>query len=210
MTTTLPKTGLFLVIEGGDGSGKSTIVKYLAKQLEALDIEFTLLREPGGTPFAEDIRHVFFKHANLSAETAMHVMNAQRQDNIEKIIIPALEKGHVVIADRFTPSTLVYQGILLDRFEQVSESMVTIPAVNIFVDTPPEIALKRIQDNNRETNHFDKMTLDKHLEIYNGYKKLEQLGADFHWNGVINGNQSQKDVEKEVDLLAYTILEQSR
>lgn len=203
-----PKTGLFIVIEGGDGSGKSTIIKYLAKQLEALDVEFTLLREPGGTPFAEEIRSVFFDFDNLSAATGMHVMNAQRQDNIEKIILPALEKGHVVIADRFTPSTLVYQGILLDRFKQVNKDMVTIPAVNIFVDTPPEVALKRIQDNDRETNHFDKMTLDKHLKIYNGYKQLEKLKPDFYWSDVINGNQSPKDVEKEVDRIAHRIIVQ--
>lgn len=204
----IPKTGLFMVIEGGDGSGKSTIVKYLAQKLEALGVQITLLREPGGTPFAEDVRDVFFKHANLSAETGMHIMNAQRQDNIEKIIIPALEKGHLVIADRFTPSTLVYQGILLDRFEQVNDSMITIPAANIFVDTPPDVALKRIRDNSRETNHFDEMDLDKHLKIYNGYKQLEQLNPNFLWNVVINGNQSITDVEKEVDSLVERTLVQ--
>lgn len=203
-----PKTGLFLVIEGGDGSGKSTIVKYLAKQLEYLNIKVTLLREPGGTPFAEDIRDVFFNHDDLSAATSMHIMNAQRQDNIEKIILPALEKGYVVIADRFTASTLVYQGILLDRFEQVNKDMVSIPAVNIFVDTPPEVALKRIQDNNRETNHFDKMSFDKHLKIYNGYKQLKSLKPGSYWDDVINGNQSQKDVEKEVDRIAHRIIAQ--
>lgn len=183
----IPHDSLFIVLEGGEGAGKSTIIQFLKNAFERQNHPVTVFREPGGTPFSEDVRDVFFSHQDLSPETSVHLMNAQRQHNIEKIIIPAMEKKHIVIADRFTASTLVYQGLLNNSYDQVNDLMLDIEAFTIFVDVPPEVGLKRIKDNNRETNYFDEMALEKHQRIYDAYLELEKLKPETYWDVHING-----------------------
>lgn len=207
MPITLPNSGLFIAIEGGDGSGKSTIITSMIGHLIKQNQPYTVFREPGGTDFSEDIREVFFKHHDLSPETSIHVMNAQRQHNFEKIILPALKQNHIVIADRFTASTLVYQGILQGKYETVNHLMLDIPAFNVMVDTPPEIAIKRIKDNNRETNRFDDMSMDKHLAVYAGYKSLSTLKPDQYWGHIIDGSQSKRHVDQQVEDLVNTFIQ---
>lgn len=193
--TKLPETGLFLTLEGGEGSGKSTLIHYLKESFEQKGHTVTVFREPGGTDFSEDIRNVFMSYNDLSVETSVHVINAQRQDNLEKIVRPALSKGHVVIADRYIGSTFIYQGYLNNKLEDVAKLVPNIPRRTIFVDVRPEIGLKRISDNKRETNRFDIMTLNKHQKIYEGYHKIAQLYPDQFWTHIINGEQSLTELK---------------
>ena len=106
-------SGLFLTFEGNEGSGKSTQVARLARRLELMGREVVTLREPGGTPIGEEIRHTL-KHspANqaMTAEAELLLMNASRAQLVREIIRPALASGKVVLCDRFYDSTTAYQG----------------------------------------------------------------------------------------------------
>src|ERR1044071_10342188 len=105
--------GLFITFEGTEGSGKSTQIKRLANRIAALGHEVVVLREPGGTPIGEEIRHLL-KHsaANdaMTPEAELLLMNAARAQLVREVIRPALDAGKVVLCDRFFDSTLVYQG----------------------------------------------------------------------------------------------------
>jgi dTMP kinase len=105
--------GLFITFEGTEGCGKSTQVELLARRLRALGHRVRTLREPGGTPIGEEIRHTL-KHsknnAEMTAVTELLLMNASRAQLVREVIFPALEAGEIILCDRFCDSTLAYQG----------------------------------------------------------------------------------------------------
>jgi len=105
--------GLFITFEGNEGSGKSTQISLLAERLRKLDYNVRTLREPGGTPIGEEIRHTL-KHSKdnvaMTAEAELLLMNASRAQLVRELIRPALEAGGIVLCDRFFDSTVAYQG----------------------------------------------------------------------------------------------------
>jgi dTMP kinase len=105
--------GLFITFEGTEGCGKSTQVELLAQRLRALGHRVRALREPGGTPIGEEIRHTL-KHSKdnhaMTAETELFLMNASRAQLVREIIRPALDAGEIILCDRFYDSTIAYQG----------------------------------------------------------------------------------------------------
>ncbi len=105
--------GLFITFEGTEGSGKSTQIALLTAKLAALGHAVRALREPGGTPIGEEIRHTL-KHSNvnhaMTPETELLLMNASRAQLVREVIRPALENGEIVVCDRFYDSTTAYQG----------------------------------------------------------------------------------------------------
>src|SRR6266550_9628152 len=105
--------GLFISFEGTEGCGKSTQIKLLAERLAALGHRVHTLREPGGTPIGEEIRHTL-KHSPqnqaMTAEAELLLMNASRAQLVREVIRPALAAGEVVLCDRFYDSTTAYQG----------------------------------------------------------------------------------------------------
>src|SRR4051812_20783136 len=109
----MPRTGLFITFEGTEGSGKSTQVSLLAGHLRSLGRSVRTIREPGGTPIGEEIRHTL-KHslANeaMTAEAELLLMNASRAQIVREVIRPALATGEIVLCDRFYDSTIAYQG----------------------------------------------------------------------------------------------------
>src|SRR2546430_6978381 len=106
-------SGLFITLEGTEGCGKSTQIARLAERLRGLGRKVTLVREPGGTPIGEEIRHTL-KHsaANhaMTAEAELLLMNASRAQLVREVIRPALANGEIVLCDRFYDSTTAYQG----------------------------------------------------------------------------------------------------
>lgn len=191
--------GLFITLEGGEGSGKSTLMARMKEKLEREGHEVVTLREPGGTSFAEGLREVFLAHDNLTAESAALLMNAARTDNIDKIIQPALDVGKIVISDRFSGSSLVYQGIRKGQYSIVDQITRHIPMVTVFVDVPPEIGLERIATNNRETNRLDGLPLDEHYAIYDGYHNLSALKPDIYWDIVLDGTLSLGELDDQLE-----------
>ena len=105
--------GIFITFEGTEGSGKSTHIQLLADQFRTTDRTVRVLREPGGTPIGEEIRHTL-KHSqqnrSMTPETELLLMNASRAQLVREVIRPALAAGEVVLCDRFHDSTIAYQG----------------------------------------------------------------------------------------------------
>lgn len=105
---------MFVVFEGLDGAGKSTQARLLADRLRQTGAEVVLTREPGGSPGAEEIRRLILseREDGFSPETEILLFNAARRDHVERVIRPALDRGAIVICDRFVLSTLAYQALL--------------------------------------------------------------------------------------------------
>jgi dTMP kinase len=146
--------GCFITFEGTEGCGKSTQVKLLADRLRALGHRVRLLREPGGTPIGEEIRHTL-KHSQnnhaMTSETELLLMNASRAQLVREIIRPALADGEIVLSDRFYDSTIAYQGygrgLDLEKVKAVIDFAVgdTRPELTLFVHVPPEVSAERLR-----------------------------------------------------------------
>lgn len=187
--------GLFITLEGGEGSGKTTLINTMKRLFEEKGHEVITIREPGGTKYAEKVRELYLNTEGLTGESAALLMNSARVDNIQKIIQPALNKGKIVISDRFSGSSLVYQGLRKGEYEAVERITKHIPMVTIFVDTPPEVGISRISNNNRETNRLDLLPMEVHESIYAGYELLPSLKPDIYWDIILDGTLPPEDLE---------------
>jgi dTMP kinase len=146
--------GFFISFEGTEGCGKSTQVKLLADQLTALGHRVRTLREPGGTPIGEEIRHTL-KHSQqnhaMTAEAELLLMNASRAQLVREIIRPALAAGEIVVCDRFYDSSTAYQGygreLNLEKVKAVIDFAVgdTKPQLTLFMHVPPEVSAERLR-----------------------------------------------------------------
>lgn len=144
--------GRFITFEGTEGSGKSTQISLLAEQLRSLGRIVRTLREPGGTPIGEEIRHTL-KHsknnAAMTAEAELLLMNASRAQIVREVIRPALSEGEIVLCDRFYDSTTAYQGygrgLSLLKVREIVEFAVgeTTPDLTLFLFIPPEVSEQR-------------------------------------------------------------------
>jgi dTMP kinase len=145
--------GLFISFEGTEGSGKSTQISLLAEAVRERGRHVRVLREPGGTPIGEEIRHTL-KHsaANhaMTAEAELLLMNASRAQLVREIIRPALEKGEIVICDRFYDSTTAYQGygrqLPLSTVKQIIDIAVgdTRPDLTLLLMVPQTVSAERL------------------------------------------------------------------
>lgn len=172
--------GYFIVLEGGEGSGKSTAAQFLQKAFEDKGYEVVLTREPGGVESAEDIRGVIMNH-EMNSWTEALLFAAARNEHLQEKVKPALAEGKVVICDRFVHSSLAYQGYAggmgIERVMELNRSFFEDcrPDMVLFLDLSPEEGLKRIQENNRETNRMDEKGLVYHERVYQGYQRAMQL-----------------------------------
>jgi len=203
---------MFITLEGGDGSGKTTVAKALIKILETQGRTVVYTREPGGNPIAEQIREVILNQANTAMDirTEALLYAAARRQHLVEIIEPALNEGKIVICDRFIDSSIAYQGygrgIGAELVEEINDFAIAgmRPDLTIFIDVSPEIGLERInKDANREINRLDLEKLDFHHVVYNGYQEL----IEKHPNRikVINGETT---VDQVVTQLATLVKEQ--
>ena len=172
-------SGIFITLEGPDGSGKSTITELIVEYLKDLNIDFIVTREPGGTSIGEDIRNIILdkKNTNMSPRTEALLYAASRSQHVYEKIRPALEEGKVVLSERFVLSSLVYQGI--GRELGVSDVKAIndfgIEGVNpdliLFFDIDPVEALSRKTGEN-SGDRLEMEGINFHREVYNGYLKL--------------------------------------
>ncbi|MFC5464927.1 dTMP kinase [Lederbergia graminis] len=173
--------GLFITIEGPEGAGKTTIIKMIEKELTKTGVDVIITREPGGIHIAEQIRQVILDPNNTSMDArteALLYAAARRQHLVEKVI-PALERGAIVICDRFLDSSLAYQGnargLGIEEIFAVNQFAIQelMPDKTLYFDIEPEAGLKRIAVNKgREVNRLDLEKLDFHYKVREGYKKL--------------------------------------
>ncbi|WP_370213436.1 dTMP kinase [Roseovarius sp.] len=144
------RAGVFISFEGIDGSGKSTQVRRLADHLQARGLSVRLTREPGGSPGAEDIRKLVLEGAGdrWSPETEILLFTAARRDHMERVILPALAAGEVVICDRFADSTRMYQGLVSAEMRALVDQLHDLmigrePDLTLLIDMDPEVGLAR-------------------------------------------------------------------
>jgi dTMP kinase len=175
--------GRFITFEGGEGAGKSTQIKLLAKRLEKAGLETLVTREPGGSPGAEIIRHLLLSGVGKAiggAEAEALLFAAARDDHVRTLIQPALDRGVWVLCDRFYDSTRVYQGKLGDVSPAMLNALqdVTIgamkPDLTAILDVPVEIGLARaaLRRGNAAPDRFEGETVDFHRRLRDAYRQI--------------------------------------
>jgi dTMP kinase len=179
--------GLFLSLEGIDGSGKSTQGRLLAQTLRDKGHTVTLTREPGGSPGAEEIRRLVLEGATdrWSAETEILLFTAARRDHLEKTIRPALARGEIVITDRFADSTRVFQGLtrgdLSATVDRLHDLMIGVePDVTLLFDLDPAKGLARATARAGAELRFEDMGLAFQEKARAGFLALAAKHPRFH------------------------------
>ncbi|MFT4700586.1 MAG: dTMP kinase [Yoonia sp.] len=195
--------GRFITFEGIDGSGKSTQSRTLKASLEADGHNVILTREPGGSPGAEEIRHLVLTGDpdRWSAETEILLFTASRRDHLEKTIEPALKAGTTVISDRFADSTRVYQGAtrgdLRSKVDQLHALMIgREPDLTFIIDMDPEVALKRGLARNSGEDRFEDFGLPFQETLRHGFLSLAKAFPERCV--LIDGNRSTEEIATEI------------
>lgn len=171
--------GLFIVMEGPDGSGKTTQINLLKEYLEEAGYECLITREPGGTVIGEEVRQLILnpEHKEMSPVTEMLLYAASRAQLVHEVIGPALEDGKIVISDRFVDSSIVYQGIA--RNLGISTvSAVNAPGIGIyrpdgifFIDLSEAEGLRRKKEQ-KKLDRMEQEGIDFHHMVSEGYRKV--------------------------------------
>ncbi|MDE2842023.1 MAG: dTMP kinase [Chloroflexota bacterium] len=189
--------GLFIAFEGGEGAGKTTQSLLLAERLAELQTPHLLVREPGGTELGEYLREYLKSERPLSPEAELLLFEAARVELVSCQIVPALEAGQVVIADRFFGSTIAYQGYgrgldlqIIDSLNRFAAGSAT-PDLTILLDLSPEAGIRRAMafqtsfsqdasgglaplERNEEGTRFEDLDLDFHNRARAGFKELAE------------------------------------
>ena len=195
--------GYFISFEGIDGSGKSTQIQRLADFLRSLRFDIVVTREPGGSVGGEEIRKLLLQGDidRWSAETEILLFTAARRDHLERIILPAMKNGQIVICDRFTDSTRMYQGMrgpklkkLVDMLDK--EVIGHDPDLTILIDIDPEIGLRRAKSRETVEERFEDFGLELQKKMRKGFLDLSKQFSNRI--SVIDGLQSEDKVSKEI------------
>ncbi|MCK4939891.1 MAG: dTMP kinase [Rhodospirillaceae bacterium] len=192
--------GHFITLEGGEGAGKSTQIKRLASALEGSGIKVVATREPGGAPGAEEIRNLLV-NGNTDrwapmAEVLLHT--AARAEHLDKTVMPALKNGAWVISDRFSDSTMAYQGYGHGVDKGVIENIYRDvfgdfkPDLTLIIDISPGVGLSRAGTRNQGEDRYERMGDDFHQRLRDGF--LEIAKADSKRCVIINGELDEDGV----------------
>lgn len=176
----MTSTGLFITFEGGEGGGKSTQIRMLAEALQYKGKDVVLTREPGGTEGAERIRALVVegKEEQWDAVSETLLFLAARRDHVERVIKPALKGEKIVLCDRFSDSTFVYQGIGkklgIAYVQQLQELAIGAlkPDLTFLLDIAPEEGLKRASARSDNETRFEGMDMAFHTALRDGFLTL--------------------------------------
>ena len=183
---------IFITLEGSEGTGKSTQATRLAKRLRGEGYDCILTREPGGTVIGREIRKVILTpaHHRMCVETELGLYFSDRAQHLREVVWPALEAGRLVISDRFTDSTLAYQGYGRGLSLRLIRSLDRVmtggfrPHVTLLLDLPAEEGLRRARQRNRASaahgseGRFEEEELSFHRRVCRGYAKMAAREPD--------------------------------
>ncbi|MED1206032.1 dTMP kinase [Heyndrickxia acidicola] len=197
--------GIFITVEGPEGAGKTTVLAEAATQLQNKGLDIVLTREPGGIRIAEQIRQVILNTENTEMDgrtEALLYAAARRQHLVEKVI-PALDRGAIVLCDRFIDSSLAYQGFArglgIQEVYAINQfaTQGIMPDLTLYFDVDIELGLKRIEQNNkREINRLDLEAIDFHSRVKAGFENIIETFSDRIQR--VDANKSFEEVCTEV------------
>jgi len=172
--------GKFISLEGGEGAGKTTLIRKLKTHLENQGLEVIITREPGGTPGAEDLRDILLtgQTDRWSPVTEALLMYAARVDHVERLIQPALARGAWVISDRFSDSTLAYQGaaggVDIARIRQLHTVALEdfYPDLTFILDLDPLVGLRRTVERGEDPTRFEMHETDFHTRLRDAFLRI--------------------------------------
>nr|WP_256355042.1 dTMP kinase [Pseudomonas sp. sia0905] len=206
---------MFITLEGPEGAGKSTNREYLAARLREQGIDVLLTREPGGTPLAERVRELLLAPSDepMASDTELLLVFAARAQHLAQVIVPALERGAVVLCDRFTDATYAYQGggrgLDVARIAQLEEFVqgALRPDLTLVFDLPVEVGLSRAAARGR-LDRFEQEGRSFFEAVRATYlQRAEAAPARYR---ILDAAQSLEAVQRDLDVLLPQLLELQR
>ena len=174
------KKGLFISFEGPEASGKSSQILLLQKYLTKKKIPFITTREPGGTKLAESLRNLILKiKSDINIDEEILMLMAARSHHINNVIMPALDKGSLVISDRFADSTFVYQGYVnnfgIKKAKNLHKNILNnfLPHKTFLFNLPTSKIISRLKNRNTK-NKYDKLERNFHDQVNKGYELISK------------------------------------
>jgi dTMP kinase len=206
MPTKSKPAGKLISFEGSEGSGKSTQIARLAAHLQKIGREVVATREPGGTEIGEQIRNIIVHNSRgdeMCPETELLLFTAARAQVVREVIAPALQRGAVVLSDRYLDSSTVYQGIArnlapgpVSAINQFAVGNV-MPDLTVVIDVPTEVSLARIRQRASDLpDRMERENISFYTKVREGYLLLAQ-----QWPGrvvVLDGTQPPDTIDRQV------------
>lgn len=198
--------GKLITLEGIEGVGKSSNLRFIAQFLEKNGKDILVTREPGGTPLAEDLRNILLAEyqEKTQPETELLILYAGRFQHVECVIKPAMQEGKWVVCDRFNDATFAYQGagrkISLEKIHALDKWALGsfAPSLTIILDAPVEVAMKRIQTH-RQLDRFEKEQSDFFERIRQAY--LARAINHPERYRVVDASQTLSNVQDSISLI---------
>lgn len=204
--------GVFIVLEGGDGSGKTTQAKALYRRLLFRGYPAVLTQEPGGTVLGERVRRIIKGHDTVTPLAWLFLFSAARAQLLKEVIYPALEQGVTVVCDRYTPSTIAYQGyghgLELATVRQVIDTTTNgfESDIVVFLDSSPDLGGTR--KKGQKGDRFDSEDAEFHNRVRRGY--LDLASKDQHRWMVVDAGLPIEQVADQIWERVVALLESER
>lgn len=192
------KKGKFITVEGVDGAGKSTQIAVIEKTLKDRGIDLVRTREPGGPEAAERIRELLLTQP-MSPKCELMLMFAAREENLDKLIRPALAKGQWVLCDRFTDASYAYQGYGRGRSIEEIRTLENFvhpdlkPDLTVLFDVPTEVAAARLS---RKLDRFEKEGREFHRRVREGYLRMAEEEPERFY--VVDGTRTPEEISAQL------------
>ncbi|MBN1893677.1 dTMP kinase [bacterium] len=205
--------GLFITFEGIDGCGKSLQAERLAGRLQKKGVLVHLFRDPGGPPISEKVRLILLdrSHGDMSAMTELLLYESARAQLIDEWIRPALDRGDTVLCDRFTDSTVAYQGYgrglkldLLQRANDLACRGIT-PGRTFFLDIPVEESLRRMAGMNKQADRMENQTREFFERVRRGYREIAD--SEPRRIRILDGTKSADELEQVIFQDVYSMID---
>ncbi len=201
------KKGLFISFEGPEASGKSSQILLLQKYLSKNKIPFVTTREPGGTKLAESLRNLILKiKSDINIDEEILMLMAARSHHINNVIKPALNKGDLVISDRFADSTFVYQGYVnkfgIQKAKNLHKNILNnfLPHKTFLFNLSTSKIIARLK-NRKSKNKYDKLERNVHDQVNKGYELISKSKRFIKLDASKSINSINKKIIKSINLL---------